>query len=588
VCFAVCLVVTFVLLVALVPDRTVSTAAQEEPIAHTAESRKIPQDTNVTKTAPLMTDESIEPQNEPFSVLGASSTDSAIQSSVGNWHIECVDCPKWFNRMGEGSLQLDDASLPHIAYGGEHLYYARYDGAQWHYEIVDEALNVGAYASLALDGLNWPHISYYDATHGNLKYAWRDETGWHIETVDSAPSDNSSHVWESRYASLVLDVTNQPHIIYPSDGLKYAWRDGTGWHIETVDSNAGASASPSLALGEAGEPHISYYDETNYDLKYASLALPVWADGRDGVQWQIETVYEEGGVGRHTSLALDQVGRPHISYLVESSLSASLGHAWHDGTTWYTEIVDSEGGGWYNSLALDGTGRLYVSYYYCKLAVLPSWDWICAVGDLKYARYDDTGWHVENVDSTGDVGRYTSLALDALGQPHIGYYGDGDSKYAWYDGKNWQVETVDSAADAGTYISSALDETSKPHISYYDSTQRDLKYAWFDGMDWHTETVDSVGSVGQYPSLALDGQGRPHISYYDATDGDLKYAWYDEIGWHIESVDSEGNVGGYTSLALDEMGRPHISYCSYAVVCAGHTCHWICNELRYAWHDGNT
>ncbi|MCU0610715.1 MAG: hypothetical protein MUE60_02870, partial [Candidatus Eisenbacteria bacterium] len=45
---------------------------------------------------------------------------------------------------------------------------------------------------------------------------------------------------------------------------------------------------------------------------------------------------------------------------------------------------------------------------------------------------DPTGWHFQIVDSEGDVGRWTSLALDSSYHPHISYYdhGSGDLRYA--------------------------------------------------------------------------------------------------------------------------------------------------------------
>jgi hypothetical protein len=53
---------------------------------------------------------------------------------------------------------------------------------------------------------------------------------------------------------------------------------------------------------------------------------------------------------------------------------------------------------------------------------------------LKYAYQDDAGWHIETVDSEGNVGLYASLALDGGGYPHISYldWSNGDLKYAYY------------------------------------------------------------------------------------------------------------------------------------------------------------
>lgn len=58
-------------------------------------------------------------------------------------------------------------------------------------------------------------------------------------------------------------------------------------------------------MDEYDYPHISYFDWSNDDLKYA-----YW----DGEGWQLERVDSQWPVGRYTSLALDPAGYPHISY----------------------------------------------------------------------------------------------------------------------------------------------------------------------------------------------------------------------------------------------------------------------------------
>jgi hypothetical protein len=80
---------------------------------------------------------------------------------------------------------------------------------------------------------------------------------------------------------------------------------GTVWAIEVVDSSGDMGYYCSLALDSSNNPHISYHDYDNRDLKYAS-----WT----GASWNIETVDSSGDVGRYPSLVLDSTGNPHISY----------------------------------------------------------------------------------------------------------------------------------------------------------------------------------------------------------------------------------------------------------------------------------
>ena len=75
--------------------------------------------------------------------LLAGLTVSATPAAADGWVIECADCPKKFLGMTDRSLRLDAAGHPHIAHGSDHLYYAWHDGADWHYETVDDSSGVG-------------------------------------------------------------------------------------------------------------------------------------------------------------------------------------------------------------------------------------------------------------------------------------------------------------------------------------------------------------------------------------------------------------------------------------------------------------
>jgi hypothetical protein len=307
------------------------------------------------------------------------------------------------------------------------------------------------------------------------------EGKWVIEAVDWR-EPKSFDLGSDR--GLRVDAAGNPHIAYGGCSLYYAWYDGVDWHYETADNAAMVGLNASLVLDEDGDPHIAYRDLSNNDIKYAY---------RDGSGWHTGII--DPGGGDYTSLALDEGGYGHISYVSQSGLT----YAYQDDTGWYTRTVDSQttGGGWngINSLALDEDGYPHIGYYVEFIDVVIQ-------QNLRYAYQDATGWYTQTVDGSGQVGNHPSLALDSAGKPHISYrdIDHQDLKYARLDATGWYSVTVDSSTTVCYFTSLDLDNQDRPHIVYNSDSSEILKYANFDGSDWISQTVPIGGNPACSPS----------------------------------------------------------------------------------------
>ena len=215
----------------------------------------------------------------------------------------------------------------------------------------------------------------------------------------------------------------------------------------------------------------------------------------------------------------------------------------------------------------------------CSLWVVKCNDPACAGGDETSTIVDDGGSRSEN------VGANSSIAIGADGNPVISYYDitNVNLKVAKCNdpacaGGDETITAVDSTGDVGGHSSIAIETDGNPVISYYDSTNGDLKVAKYvvsggtgcASSAWTCTTVDSTGDVGSYTSLAIGADGFPVIAYRDNGNKALKYvdcanatcSSYDSGPLTVDDPGSGTFSGAYISLAVGADGSPVISYYS--------------------------
>jgi preprotein translocase subunit Sec61beta len=290
-----------------------------------------------------------------------------------------------------------------------------------------------------------------------------------------------------------------------------------------VDSAGAVGPYTSITIGADGLGLISYYDgTTDGDLKVFHCSNTACSNGL------ATTVDSPGAVGRYTSITIGADGLGLISYY-DATTDGDL-KVFHCSNTACSSglatTVDSAGAvGTDTSTTIGADGLGLISYR------------DAANGDLKVLHCGNAACSSSNtattVDSTGDVGYFTSITIggDALGL--IGYYDitNGDLKVLHCGNaacNNGNIfTTVDGTGDVGRFTSITIGPDGLGLISYYTLADSALKVLHCGNAacnNGNTATiVDNAGVVGGDTSITIGADGLGLISYYDSTtDGDLK------------------------------------------------------------------
>ncbi len=313
---------------------------------------------------------------------------------------------------------------------------------------------------------------------------------------------------------------------------------------------------------------------SDLDSRYG-LALPSFAvRGRTATN----TLDSTGNVGRHTSIAIGTDGFPVISYrdVTNQYLKvAKCGDASCTPASATINTLDNAVNVGINTSITIGTDAFPVISYYDLNS-----------RDLKVAKCGDTACTpasatINTLDSTEDVGAFTSITIGTDGFPVISYLHTnaigGDLKVvkcgdAACTPASSTINILDNGY-VGGYTSITIGTDGFPVISYYDAGNADLKVAKCGDAactpaSAAVNTLDGTGNVGGDTSITTGTDGFPVISYRDATNLSLKVAKCGDAACTpasaaVNTLDGTGNVGMYTSITIGTDGFPIISYYDY-------------------------
>ena len=388
----------------------------------------------------------------------------------------------------------------------------------------------GQYNSVALSPeTGKPYISYYDATHSELRLSYPvassgncgPNNSWSCEVVDTSGNVGQDNAVDYYYNSSTgtrkigisyYDATNQ--------ALKVAvWSCGSHfctWHISTIQTTAGNTFSStgfntSLKFDSTGAIHISYQTRNLFADEVLMYAHSVNSGGNCGVgtaagKWQCDSVTTDPDAGEHTSLAVSADDSIWIASFDSSSGSTGTGVVsictW-TGSLWYcTNIAYVDGG--FPALSVDGNNHAYLAYYDAANGTLKAAEFVGAGDATANCGYNSVPQYTYRCDVIDDsIGSGVNqmgidLAVDADGHPLIAYEDASDlfgisvlniarpiDAYGQISGNcgpqvgilhQWQCDTLDNATEGGggghlheaDYVSTAVNSAGLVFVSYYE------------------------------------------------------------------------------------------------------------------------
>lgn len=330
----------------------------------------------------------------------------------------------------------------------------------------------------------------------------------------------------------------------------------------SVLANLGSSSLgyAALALPADGLPVISFFEPATATLRVAKCGNATCSIGNT-----VTTVDSVGSVGGYNSVVVPPDGLPIISYLDSTNQDlkvAKCGNASCSSGNTITTVDSVFNVGFYTSIVVPADGLPVISYY------------DNTNDDLKVAKCGNascsSGNTITTVDSVGNVGSDTSIAVSADGFPVISYnvFLTGlkvvkCGNAACNSGNT--ITLVDSVGTPGAGTSIVVPADGRPVISHYSPNLKVTKCGNTSCSSGNTSTIvdNTITQDGLQSSIAISSDGLPVIAYANGLIGRLKVAKCSNAscssGTTITTINSVDNVNrNYVPMKLASDGKPVI------------------------------
>ncbi|MDA8818248.1 hypothetical protein N9N11_00565 [Candidatus Poseidoniales archaeon] len=256
--------------------------------------------------------------------------------------------------------------------------------------------------SSTLDDDGHAHLSYYDLLNTNLVYATNKNGSWVNYIIDSDVSGNGLS------SSIAIDSNGTVHISYiDGDQLFYVNLEISGT-ISSFGIDFGTAPTmrlPKLQVDSLNMPHIVYYDEANYELRYVTRA-------NFATQW--------------TDVLVHATEVHELEFQLDSGDTAQIVYTWGDDIL--VNHAKKAVGNWTLSGLPFGMNVEHLAF-----ALGPNDDQhvIFRHDDTYDSRHlyswNNSTWTSFGLTSEQDDAKYFDIQIDSLNRTHITYDGSDSS-----------------------------------------------------------------------------------------------------------------------------------------------------------------